>query len=480
MKAQRRKLLVLDDDPGVVDFLCESLMEHGFVVEGQTRAEAALERIRSEGFDLVITDIQMPDMLGMDVLSTILRHRPNQLVLLMTAFGSIESAVEAVRAGACDFIAKPFKIEALVFAIERAFKDREIRREIVRLRSQLPEREIPPLVAKSAGMRGVLEMARRVAGLDSTVLMTGETGTGKSLVARHIHDLSERRNRRFEHVNCASLPPTLIESELFGVRRGAFTDARENRPGVFVTAGDGTLFLDEIGELGFATQAKLLHALESGTVRALGASTDTPVRARVIAATNRPLERLLRDRLFRPDLYYRLNVIRLELPPLRDRREDIVPLVDLVLDRVTKRQGRSVVGVSAAALKRLTTYPWPGNVRELVNLIERAVALCDHDTLLPEDLDFSRSQDEDVEALLNESMQASISLEEVERAYVRRVLESRGGNKTDAARILGINRRTLYRKLTGKEPRPPSPGIGRAVATTSSPADSPRSPLKSR
>jgi len=450
-----KKLLILDDDRGVVDFLRESLVERGFTAEGETSAVQALERIRSEEFDLVITDIQMPDMLGTDLLAAILSHRPQQLVLLMTAFGSIELAVATVRAGACDFIAKPFKIEALVFAIERAFQDREIRREIVRLRARLPDAEGEAMVAKSPKMRAVLETARRVAELDSTVLLTGETGTGKSLLARFIHDASGRRSRRFEHVNCASLPPTLIESELFGVRRGAFTDAREDRAGVFVTAGEGTLFLDEIGELSLATQAKLLHALESGTVRALGAPADTPFRARVIAATNRPLEQLLRDRMFRPDLYYRLNVIRLELPPLRERREDLVPLVDQILGRVTARQHRGVIGVSAAAMKRLTAYPWPGNVRELVNLIERAVALSDHDALLPEDLDFPRTQD-DVDALLSESTQASVSLEELERAYVRRVLESRGGNKADAARVLGINRRTLYRKLFGSEAPPRS------------------------
>lgn len=452
-----KKLLVLDDDPGVVDFIAESLVEQGFDVETHTEPEKALERIKDEPFDLVITDVQMPGMRGTDVLVSILRHRPNQLVLLMTAFGSIELAVAAVRAGACDFIAKPFKIEALVFAIERAFRDREMRREIVRLKAQAPDTGIGSLVAKSPRMKAVIDMARRVADLDSTVLLTGETGTGKGVIARFVHDSSARRHRPFQHVNCASLPATLIESELFGVRRGAFTDAREDRPGAFVAAADGTLFLDEIGELSLETQAKFLHALESGRVRALGATSESPFRARVIAATNRPLERLLRDGLFRPDLYYRLNVIRIDVPPLRERREDIVPLVDLVLGQVTDRHHRSLIGISVAAMKRLVAYSWPGNVRELVNLVERAVALCDHDTLLPEDLDFAAA-DSGVDALLAESAHASIPLEELERVYVRRVLESRGGNKADAARVLGINRRTLYRKLLGAEmsgPRPP-------------------------
>ncbi len=444
--ASANRLLVLDDDPGVVDFLQESLSEHGFDVEPHTSPAEALERIKREPFDLVISDIKMPAMAGTDLLSAILTLRPSQLVLLMTAFGSIDSAVAAVRAGACDFIAKPFKIEALVFAIHRAFRDREMRREIVRLRASLPSTDTGSLVAKSPAMNAVVETARRVADLDLSVLLTGETGTGKGAVARFIHDSSGRGRRVFEHVNCASLPATLVESELFGVRRGAYTDAREDRPGAFLTAADGTLFLDEIGELTLETQAKLLHALESGRVRPLGASSEMPFRARVIAATNRPLERLLRDGLFRPDLYYRLNVIRIELPPLRQRKEDIVPLVDMILGRVADKQSRPVIGVSAAAMRRLVAYTWPGNVRELSHLIERAVALCDHDTLLPDDLDFPTTAD-DFGVLVAHSALGPLPLDALERVYVRRVLESRGGNKAEAARVLGINRRTLYRKL---------------------------------
>jgi len=445
-------LLVVDDDEPVVEFLRESLASQGFEVATDTSPEAALRRLEAEPFDLVITDLQMPGMRGTDMLSAILRRRPNQLVLLMTAFGSIDLAVAAVRAGACDFIAKPFKIEALVFAIERAFQDREMRREIVRLRARVPGDEVGQLVAKSVAMRAAVDRARRVADLDSTVLLTGETGTGKGAVAAFIHEVSSRRRRPFHAVNCASLPSTLIESELFGVRRGAYTDARDDRPGAFVLAADGTLFLDEVAELSIETQAKLLHALESGQVRPLGATSSVPFRARVVAATNQPLEVLLREGRFRPDLYYRLNVIRVELPPLRERRDDIVPLVDLMLGRVSARQSRTVLGVSAAAMRRLMKYPWPGNVRELANVIERAVALCDHDTLLPEDLEFP-SESNDVDALLAASVKDSAPLEEIERAYTRLVLDSRGGNKAEAARVLGINRRTLYRMLDRSAPR---------------------------
>jgi DNA-binding NtrC family response regulator len=441
-----KRLLVVDDEISVVDFLRESLLEHGFDVETHTTPEEALQRIANGGFGLVITDVRMPGMAGTDMLSAILGRKPDQLVLLMTAFGSIDLAVAAVRAGACDFIAKPFKIEALIFAIERAFRDREMRREIVRLRARSGHSDTGSLVAKSTAMRAVVDRGRRVADLDSTVLLTGETGTGKGAVARFIHDVSARRRRPFQHVNCASLPSTLIESELFGVRRGAFTDAREDRAGAFVAAADGTLFLDEVGELSLDTQAKLLHALESGHVRPLGSTSDVPYRARVIAATNRPLETLLRDGRFRPDLYYRLNVIRIELPPLRERREDLVPLIDVVMTRVSDRQLRPLIGVSAAAMRRLLNYPWPGNVRELANVIERAVALCDHDSLLPEDLDFPQ-ESQTIDALLSQGAHGSLPLQDLERVYVQRVLESRGGNKAEAARVLGINRRTLYRML---------------------------------
>ena len=414
---------------------------------GLTSPKEALLRIKTESFDLVITDVEMPQMRGTELLAAILAEKPSQLVLLITAFGSIDLAVSTVQSGACDFIAKPFKIEALVSAIERAFHDRQIRREIVRVRKTSPLEAPEQIVAGSPAMRRVLETARKAAGTDSTTLITGETGTGKGVIARLIHDSSARREQPFYQLNCASLPPTLVESELFGVRRGAFTDAKEDRAGAFVAAGDGTLFLDEVGELPLEIQAKLLHVLENGRVRPLGSTADVPIRARLIAATNRPLETLLSEGHFRQDLYYRLNIIRIEVPPLRERSEDVVPLVDLFLNRACERQSRSFIGVSAAAMRRLVAYHWPGNARELANVIERAVVLCDHDTLLPEDFDVPKNGG--VEALLAQGADGNIPLEEIERAYVRRVLEEHGGNKAGAARVLGINRRTLYRKLKG-------------------------------
>ena len=445
---KRTRILVLDDDPGVVDYLREMLSERGFDVLGMTSPKAALGKIKGESFDLVITDIEMPEMRGIDLLGAILAERPTQLVMLITAFGSVDLAVDAVKAGACDFVTKPFKIEVLILAIERALRERQMRREIVRLRSSLPRESPGDLVAKSTQMANVILLAKRAAQTSSTVLIVGETGTGKGALAQFVHESAPGpgKSRPFLQLNCAALPANLVESELFGVRKGAFTDAREDRTGLFVAANGGTLFLDEVGELAPEAQAKLLTVLESGKVRPLGGTTEVAVKVRVIAATNRPLEMLLREGRFRPDLYYRLNVIRIEIPPLRERRADIVPLVDLFLHRTSTQLERPVIAISAAAMKRLVGYDWPGNVRELANMVERAVALAEHDTLLAEDFAFPEVK-EDIGKMLLEGNQRGLPLEEVERAYVRQVVEAHGGNKAAAARALSINRRTLYRKL---------------------------------
>lgn len=441
------RILVVDDDAAVVDYLCESLEAHGYVAVGVTSSLDALARIKNEDFDLVISDVEMPELRGVDLLEAVLEAKPTQLVLLITAYGSVEMAVAAVRAGACDFLTKPFKIEALLHAIERAFSERMLRREVVRLRAALTHEGAPKqLVAKSRAMRRVLDLARRAAGTNTSILITGETGSGKSVLARFIHESSPRRTEPFLQLNCAAVPPTLAEAELFGVRRGAFTDAREDRKGLFVAAGGGTLFLDEIGELSLEVQAKLLHVLETGAVRPLGGSAELRTKARIIAATNRPPEVLLREGKFRPDLYYRINVVRIEVPPLRERKDDILPLVDTLLARASEKHDRPLIGISAKALKRLVRHSWPGNVRELTNVVERAVAMAEHDIILPEDLDFPDAPGEPT-PVLDAAAESGLSLEEVERAYIQRVVEAQRGNKAAAARQLGITRRTLYRKL---------------------------------
>ncbi len=443
-KARRERLLVVDDDAGVVDWLLEELTEEGFRVEGVTSPHEALARIEAESFDLVVSDVEMPGMRGLDLLGAIQERRAAQLVLLITAFGTIDLAVQAVRAGACDFVSKPLRIEALVVAIERALREREMRREIVRLRKTLAQGSEGELIARSAAMQRVLDVARRAAATESTVLLTGESGVGKSAIARFVHEQSPHAEGPFVQLNCAALPSSLVEAELFGVRKGAYTDARAERAGLFLQADGGTLFLDEIGEMDLEVQPKLLSALESRRIRPLGGSTDVTVSTRIIAATNRPLEEALRERRLRPDLYHRLNVIRIEVPPLRERPEDIEALIDVLLARTSEALGRPVAGIAADAMRFLRVHSWPGNVRELSNAIERAVALSEHDTLVLSDFqDATRSVDGDA---LDRAAAGELSLAEIELAYIRKVLERVDWNKAQAARILGIDRRTLYRK----------------------------------
>lgn len=447
MSSRDARILVVDDDPDLVDFLVESLETAGFDAVGTTSPRDALERPDATTFDMVVADVEMPEMRGIDLVGAIHARRPTQLVLLMTAFGSIDLAVAALRAGACDFVTKPFTIEVLLRAMERALQERRMRREIVRLRQSLSERvEEGEAAAASPAMRRVLELGARAARTDSTVLVTGESGVGKGTVARYIHDRSPRRGKPFVQVNCAALPLPLVESELFGVRRGAFTDAREDRPGLLLQAHGGTLLLDEVGELPMEAQAKLLQVLETGRVRPVGSDKDHAADVRIVAATNQSLEDALRERRFRPDLYYRLNVIRLEIPPLRERRDDIPVLVDALIARIGARLGRELVAVSAGAMRALLAHDWPGNVRELANVLERALALSEHDTLTAEDLDLPTAAPEQ-RGYLEQAAQDGRSLEEVERAYIERVLDVVGGNKAEASRILGIDRRTIYRKL---------------------------------
>jgi DNA-binding NtrC family response regulator len=443
---ERPRLLIIDDDRSVVDYLLEILGER-YAVVGEADPEAALARVLHEDFDVVISDIEMPKMRGPDVLAAILEAKPRQAVLLITAFGSIELAVEMVRAGACDFVTKPFKRDTLVLAIERALRERTMRREIVRLRRDLGEVESEGLIAKSAAMQRVVDIARRAARSDATVLVTGESGAGKGALARWIHERSARRDGPLVQINCAALPSSLIEAELFGVRRGAFTDARESRDGLFVEASNGTLFLDEIADMPIEAQAKLLRVLESSRVRPVGGTAEVDIDVRLIAATNRDLDEAIRAATFRHDLFFRINVVRIEMPPLRARPEDIPELVHTFLARASCR-GRAPIGITDEAMRWLCAHDWPGNVRELANFVERAVALSEHDTIVIDDV-----RDRPTPAVasddlnLIEAAKRHVPLAEVELAYIRQVVEAVGGNMAHAARVLGIDRRTLYRKL---------------------------------
>jgi DNA-binding NtrC family response regulator len=441
------EVLVVDDDPGIVSWLKDTLPEEGLTVYGETSARVALERLRERAFDIVISDVEMPEMRGLDLLRSIHEVRPAQMVLLITAFGSIDLAVESVRAGAVDFLAKPFRAEVLALAVHRAMRERQMRREIVRLRDSVAKaRQAHGITTKSPVMRRVLDVAQRAAQSHLPILLSGESGVGKGALARFIHLHSPRRIEPLIHVNCANLPPGLAEAELFGARRGAFTDAKEDRPGLFLQAHEGTLFLDEIAELALDVQPKLLAALEGTTIRPLGSSTDVRADVRVIAASNVPLENALKSNRFRADLYHRLNVVRLEVPPLRERPEDIVLIVDQTLAEIAERTRQAPLGIAANALRWLTAQPWPGNVRELINAVERAAALSDHDVLTFEDF-----------ASVNTTPQqfalpdADMSLGELEQRYIRYVLEKTGGHKANAAKILGLDRRTLYRKVAELE-----------------------------
>jgi DNA-binding NtrC family response regulator len=434
--------LIVDDDAAVVDYLVE-VLEPRYTVVAETSPHVALERIKAEDFAVVVSDVEMPKMRGPELLAAILEVKPRQAVLLITAFGSIELAVETVRAGACDFVTKPFKLETLLLAIERALRERTIRREIVRLRQDLGHSDESSVIARSAAMKSSLDVARRAARSTATVLLTGESGSGKGALARWIHERSPRRDGPFVQVNCAAMPAGLIEAELFGVRRGAYTDARESRDGLFVEASGGTLFLDEIGDMPLEAQAKLLHVLESGRVRPVGSSTEIGVDVRVIAATNKKLDEAIAANKFRQDLLFRINVVPIDVPPLRDRPDDIPDLVHAFLART-----RTTVGMTDEAVRYLQGRPWPGNVRELANAVERAVALSDHDTIVIDDLRAREEAHPPVSDPLEAAADRMLSLEQVELAYIRRVIDRVDGNMAKAARVLGIDRRTLYRKLS--------------------------------
>ena len=444
-----RTLLIVDDDVALCQLVRDGLGREGFDVYVATSPAEALASITEHEFDAVLADINMPQMNGLELSRRILDMRPDLPILVITAFGSLESAIAAIHAGAYDFVTKPFEIEQLAVAAERACQNRQLREEVRRLRevvtSQPPFRDI---LGESSEIRRMCSLIDVTAQTDSTVLITGESGTGKELVARALHDRGPRSGGPFVALNCAAMTDSLLESELFGHARGAFTDAKDSRVGLFVKAGSGTLFLDEIGDMPPGMQAKLLRALEARTVRPVGSDTEVPFRARIIAATNRDLEAAVEEGHFRQDLYFRVNVIRINVPPLRARGGDTLLLAQSFASKLAKRLGKNVTGISAPAAERLLVYPWPGNIRELQNAIERAVALTRFENIVVEDLPESIRNYKRAPLLPSgEDPSEFLPMHEIEKRYILRVLESVGGNKTMAAQILGFDRRTMYRKL---------------------------------
>ncbi|HVV85905.1 MAG TPA: sigma-54 dependent transcriptional regulator [Kofleriaceae bacterium] len=442
------RVLVVDDDPEMVALVERGLTRRGFAVTTAAAGDRAFAALAEDDVDVVITDLNMQGMSGLALTERVVANRPGLPVIVLTAFGSMEAAIGAIRAGAYDFIAKPVELDALALAVGRAVRHRQLTDELVRLRRQVAADDEPELIGQSAAMRDVLEVIARVAATDATVAITGETGTGKELVARAIHRRSRRAAGPLVAVNCAAMPEHLLENELFGHVKGAFTDARGNKPGLFVQASGGTLFLDEIGELPLGLQAKLLRALQERKVRPLGGDAEVPFDVRLVTATNRDLERAIDEHAFREDLWYRINVVPLALPPLRARGGDILLLAQRFLAETARRFDKPVTGFTPAAAERLATYDWPGNVRELANAIERAVALARFDNVTVEDLPERIRSYTPTDIVVAGADPATLtSLEEVERRYILHVLQAVGGNRSQASAILGLDRKTLYRRL---------------------------------
>jgi DNA-binding NtrC family response regulator len=445
MTAAAPVLLVVDDDQVARELLAETLAREGYRVRVAGGGEEALRLAGTEPFDMALVDLRMPDLDGLAVLKQLAMIQPDLPVVILTAFATIETAIEAVNAGAFDYLSKPFRMEEIKIVVRRTLDARRLARENLQFRQELRARYgFEGLVGQSHQMVEIYKLIARMAALDTTVLIEGETGTGKELVARAIHGASARAARPFVVVDCAALPETLFESELFGHERGAFTGAFAARRGLLETSTGGTCFLDEIGELTAPLQAKLLRTLQERSIRRVGGNEPIPVDVRVIAATNRDLRRLVAEGGFRDDLYYRLNVVTITVPPLRERPSDIPLLAQHFLELFARRSGRPVRRLAPEAVALLAGYRWPGNVRELEHVIERATALSVSETLLPDDFPPHLREERDRAPRLPAD---GMTLEDVKRWYVNKVLEESGGNKLRAAELLGIDRRTLYRIL---------------------------------
>ena len=442
------KVFIVDDEPEMTNLVQLGLKKRGFTPVTFGNGADALAALAEHDVDVIVTDLNMKGMTGLELCQQVVADRPDIPVILLTAFGSFETAVGAIRAGAYDFVTKPVEIEALAIAVRRAGEHRQLRSEVKRLREVVKTAfGRGDLIGASPAMRQVYDLIDHVSTTDATVLITGESGTGKEVVARTVHDRSRRKDGPFVAINCAAMPESLLDSELFGHAKGAFTDARQNHQGLFQQAHGGTLFLDEIGEMALALQPKLLRAIQERKVRPVGGEAEVPVDVRIIAATNRDLEAMVEERRFREDLYFRINVIHIPLPPLRARGGDVLLLAQHMLRQYAAVFGKKVVALSPAAAERIVSYEWPGNVRELGNCLERAVALAHFEEIRVEDLSDKVRHRARSSALSGSDLPELLTLEEVERRHVLRVFDACNGNRTDAAKMLGLDRKTLYRKL---------------------------------
>ena len=450
MAAKSAHVLIVDDDPGHLATLKTIIKSWGYRVTTADDGAAAVEKVRQGPFDLILMDVRMATMSGLEALRRINAYNPAIPVLIMTAYSSVQSAVEALKTGAYDYLTKPLDFEALKITLERALEHTELRSENQALKERLREDfDLGKIIGRSRAMKELLEMVAMIAPSEATVLVSGESGTGKELIARAIHHNSPRREYPLVVVNCAALTDTLLESELFGHEKGAFTGADRRREGRFMQADGGTLFLDEIGETSAAMQAKLLRVLQEKEIQRVGGEETLPVDVRVLAATNRDLLQAVESGQFREDLFYRLNVVALEIPPLRERHDDIPLLAQHFLGKFAEKNRKDLKGFTPQAMDLLLKYEWPGNVRELENAVERAVILLTGDHVTEKQLPMTITRTLEDEPLAPSQLDLSRTrpLEEIEKDAILAALEAAGGNKSEAARRLGITRKTLHKKL---------------------------------
>jgi len=438
------RVLIIDDEPSVVNFLSILLQREGYEVITAGSGPEALKKFRENPADVVLVDLKMPEMDGLQVLSKIKSMDNETPVIIMTAYASIESAIEAMRKGAFDYVMKPFKVDEIALVVKRALQERKLILENIELKRKVKQYEFQEMVGQNEKFREVLQMVMKVAPTDSTVLISGESGTGKELIARAIHNLSQRSNKQFLAINMAALPEELLESELFGYVKGAFTGAIKDKEGLLKVAEGGTVLLDEISEASPRIQVKILRALQEREITPVGSTRVEKINVRIIAATNTNLEEKVEEGKFREDLFYRLNVVNIHLPPLRERKDDIPLLVNFFIKKYSRIHGLEEKKFSKATMELLMKYDWPGNIRELENVVERALILSDGPEIGPEDLPPKVRMRLPI---VKVSSMKGLTLEELERQYILQVLSETAGNKAKAAKILGIDPSTLYRKL---------------------------------
>lgn len=442
------KILIVDDDPEMCLYLTEFLTEEGYSAEAVQSGANALIKIDSDYYDVVITDLEMAGMKGLELIEKLRRGRDDQLIIVITAYGTIESAIKAMKLGAYDYITKPFKEDQLLLALERVMEKRWLRGEVERLRREVEGKyRFENILGQSAAMAEVFELIKRVANGGANILISGESGTGKELIARAIHYNSLRRGKPFVAATCAAIPAELMESELFGHVKGAFTGALYDKKGLIEEAAGGTIFFDEVSEIPKHLQVKLLRFIQEKEVRRVGSTKTAKIDVRVLAATNKDLKQAIEEGTFRDDLYYRLNVINIKVPLLRERRDDIPILIDHFLNKYSAEAGRRKLGVSREALNLLYNYSWPGNVRELENVVERAAHLSKGEAIMPEDLPFNIKEQTQAEDLAEKAIEMNLTLSDLEKLYIMKALKKAEGKVARAAEILGIDRSTLYRKL---------------------------------